>query len=80
MSTPVYYMPRPVDDRTGKECFAFAWLGQPFSSCDSCGKPYWEHTHESVAHPNPKNGQYRVLHRVIRADLRERVRAKWERR
>jgi hypothetical protein len=28
-------------------CYAFEWIGQPFSSCNNCGKPYWEHTHDS---------------------------------
>lgn len=27
-------------------CETFRWVGQPFTSCDECGLPYWEHTHE----------------------------------
>ncbi|MFE6966898.1 hypothetical protein ACFVAJ_17440 [Agromyces sp. NPDC057679] len=27
-------------------CEAFAWVGQPLTHCDDCGRPYWEHTHE----------------------------------
>jgi hypothetical protein len=26
-------------------CPAFRWIGQPWYSCDDCGKPHWEHTH-----------------------------------
>jgi len=22
----------------------FMWMGQPFSSCDECGRPAWEHS------------------------------------
>src|SRR5260221_152586 len=29
-----------------KPCAGFRWNGQPFSSCDRCGLPYWEHSHE----------------------------------
>jgi hypothetical protein len=29
-----------------KPCAGFQWIGQSFASCDRCGKPYWEHTHE----------------------------------
>jgi hypothetical protein len=25
------------------ECRGFRWIGQPFTSCDDCGKPAWEH-------------------------------------
>lgn len=29
------------------ECEGFKWIGQALNHCDGCGKPYWEHTHES---------------------------------
>lgn len=28
-------------------CEGFQWIGQTFASCDGCGHPYWEHTHDS---------------------------------
>lgn len=28
-------------------CNAFEWIGKPLTSCDGCGRPYWEHSHES---------------------------------
>lgn len=31
-------------------CRAFRWIGQPFSSCDRCGKPAWEHDGEERLH------------------------------
>jgi len=29
-------------------CEGFQWIGQTLASCDRCGQPYWEHTHEEV--------------------------------
>lgn len=28
-------------------CRGFQWVGQSFASCDGCGLPYWEHTHDT---------------------------------
>ena len=28
---------------TAGRCDAFAWIGQPFTSCENCGRPYWDH-------------------------------------
>lgn len=45
--------------RSGDQtCRVFAWVGQTFSSCEECGKPYWEHMY------NPVYGRGRVLFRV----------------
>ncbi len=30
----------------------FVWLGQPFTSCDRCGQPAWEHTGIDVPDPD----------------------------
>lgn len=30
-------------------CFSFYWVGQAWSHCDRCGKPYWEHTHVNIS-------------------------------
>ena len=27
-------------------CEGFAWVGQSFASCEECGRPYWEHSHD----------------------------------
>lgn len=29
-------------------CEWFRWIGQPFSSCDRCGRPAWEHRGEET--------------------------------
>ena len=29
-------------------CPAFQWIGQPLTTCDACGEPYWEHTHDDL--------------------------------
>jgi hypothetical protein len=72
---PVYHMPLPTR-RNGEKCFAFEWIGQPLTSCDNCGQPYWEHTHEQVHSPGQPISHH--LRRVIAANQREAVRAKWE--
>lgn len=27
-------------------CPGFAWIGQPITSCDNCGKPAWDHDYD----------------------------------
>lgn len=34
-----------------KPCDGFRYIGQPLSSCDGCGRPYWEHTHDRQMRP-----------------------------
>ena len=34
-------------------CKGFQWVGQTFASCDRCGQPYWEHTHDSRMREGP---------------------------
>jgi hypothetical protein len=58
------------------KCYGFMWVGQPFTSCDNCGQPYWEHTHEEV--PHPAGGPFgRRLRRIISAADKEATRKKW---
>ena len=35
-----------------KACEGFRWIGQSFASCDGCGQPYWEHTHDVQQRPD----------------------------
>lgn len=58
-----------------KPCEGFRWIGQPFSSCDRCGLPFWEHTHESRA--TKIFGEFDLI--PIPADHAEAVRQKWGR-
>ena len=30
-------------NNTVSVCNVFHWIGQPFTSCDECGRPAWEH-------------------------------------
>lgn len=63
-------------------CPAFIWIGQAFNSCDKCGKPYWEHSHEYFYGTRdagaPLSNYLRRGRRVIitRAEA-EQVRSKW---
>lgn len=36
-------------ERMKAPCFVFRWIGQPWTSCDECGRPFWEHSHEEKA-------------------------------
>jgi hypothetical protein len=37
----------PVTPIPGPEhCPGFKWIGQPYTTCDGCGKPAWEHEGE----------------------------------
>jgi hypothetical protein len=29
-----------------KTCYIFAWIGQSFEFCDTCGRPYWDHLYD----------------------------------
>ncbi len=35
------------------ECEAFAWIGQPITSCDDCGRPAWDHAGRSKSGGGP---------------------------
>lgn len=59
-------------------CEGFQWIGQPFSSCDRCGRPYWEHTHEERVRPDAVLGDPDMFELVvITPESAERVRRKW---
>jgi len=55
--------PDPVEPER-PTCTDFHWMGQAFSSCDMCGKPFWDH----------------VTHRgePISDEFRAGVKRKWE--
>ncbi len=52
-------------------CFGFAWIGQPFYSCDNCGNPFWVHTHEDRF----RNG--RRFRKSISRETANAVRHRW---
>jgi hypothetical protein len=53
-------------------CETFAWVGQPFTHCDDCGRPYWEHTYEWGLGANAGK-QIKITDAA-----RVRARARWE--
>ena len=59
-------------------CPAFVWIGQPFGSCDECGKPYWEHTHERIPYTRT-DGTYRIRLRSISRAKAHQVEQVWGR-
>jgi hypothetical protein len=58
----------PFDDAI--ECDTFQWIGQAFTHCDGCGRPYWEHAYEP-----PLGG--RQERRPITPKLAQQARTRW---
>lgn len=56
-SLPVRFAAPPTNE-AHRRCEIFAWMGQPFSSCDTCGEPYWDHLYD------PPHGGDRPLFHV----------------
>jgi len=68
---------------TGREpiepgCRGFKWIGQPFTSCDGCGRPVWEHEGMSRLRPNVSPFDKNPWHVVpFRPGEAESWRARW---
>jgi len=62
-------------DRVDGECYGFAWVGQPFTHCDTCSQPYWKHRYEA-AFDRENDEWYR---QPIAPSDAARVKAKWDR-
>lgn len=59
-------------------CPAWAWIGQAFTSCDHCGKPFWLHSHEWVSiGDGPFSNRWRRA--VISTNVARIVRNRWAR-
>ncbi len=59
-------------------CDGFQWLGQPLWSCEGCGWPYWEHTHDLTI--DRAVGPFGPPIRVpISSESADAVRRKWAR-
>lgn len=70
--------PTTYDVMATAPCPAFRWIGQSFTSCDGCGKPYWLHSHDARL---PKGagpfGPTRWRHVVITRERARAVERKW---
>jgi hypothetical protein len=69
----------PAWTRPDGVCPAFRWIGQPFSSCEQCGQPFWEHTHEVRGIPRVSPFSMRERHVVLTKTQRDNCRAMWDR-
>ncbi len=69
MILPASHRPLTVSER-GKTCYGFQWIGQPFSSCDNCGHPYWKHSHQVVGtYADGRRAKFgRHVRRIITVD------------
>lgn len=60
--SPACRIAAPPANKAHRRCEIYAWIGQPLSSCDRCGEPYWDHLYNS-----PSTGA-RPLFRVKQYD------------
>lgn len=76
---PASARPLPVS-KSGRKCYGFEWVGQPFNCCDNCGNPFWVHSHEvrgSYADGRRARFGWKVR-RIIAVEHAEACRQKWQ--
>lgn len=70
---------RRGNEMSASACAGFRWIGQPFSSCEECGQPYWEHTHEDRG--TRRDGTHvpfgHTFRRIISQKDKDACKAKW---
>ena len=69
--------PETQTDDKPPVCEGFQWIGQPFTTCDRCGQPAWDHVGQDV--PVDGAGPFDTRRTVRPWELGEadRIRAKW---
>ncbi|WP_433426284.1 hypothetical protein ACQP1V_43200 (plasmid) [Microtetraspora malaysiensis] len=65
-------------DTEQPKCEWFRWIGQPFYSCDRCGRPAWEHLGEEVPDTSNPFSDEPPGHREWEPGQADDIRAKWE--
>ena len=63
---------------TKPPCDWFHWIGQPFYSCDQCGRPAWEHKGRLAPPESPFGSDEPERGIPWTDDEREGCRRKWE--
>ncbi|MEU7911357.1 hypothetical protein [Microbispora bryophytorum] len=58
-------------------CEWFVWIGQPYTSCDRCGQPAWEHRGEEVPDRSNPFDDEPPGHREWKPGQADRIRAAW---
>ena len=58
-------------------CQGFVWIGQPFTTCDRCGQPAWEHAGEEVPVEGAGPFDNRRTVRPWKPGQTDAIRAKW---
>ena len=67
MILPAAHRP-PTVSLGGRACYAFQWIGQPWSSCDNCGNPYWKHSHYLTVRADATGTFGRRFRKIITVD------------
>lgn len=60
-----------------EQCEWFKWIGQPYTSCDRCGRPAWEHRGEEVPDRSSPFTDEPPGHREWKPGQAEAIRAAW---
>jgi hypothetical protein len=59
-------------------CEGFVWIGQPFTTCERCGQPAWEHAGEEVPADDAGPFDMRRTVRPWNPGQADRIRARWD--
>jgi hypothetical protein len=70
--------PAPTKPPARPQCEWFHWIGQPFYSCDQCGRPAWEHKGRLGPPANPFGADEPETGIPWTDEERESCRRKWE--
>jgi predicted amidophosphoribosyltransferase len=63
---------------TPSGCKGFRWIGQSWEHCDGCGKPFWEHTHDSRIRRDASPFDDDPFDYVpISTELKQQMKARW---
>ena len=57
-------------------CNAFVWIGQSFTTCENCSRPYWDHRFREGPALTPFGQDYELIEITTEEALA--VRRKWE--
>lgn len=68
---------KPTEPARPTACGGFVWIGQPFTSCDRCGQPAWEHQGLDQPPDDPFSDAPSTV-RSWKPGEAEAIRSKWE--
>ncbi|GAA0918621.1 hypothetical protein [Nonomuraea longicatena] len=67
-----------VESAEPERCEWFVWVGQPYSACDRCGGPAWEHRGQETHMKGGPSGAAEPARRPWAPGMADHIRKKWE--